>query len=212
MDRLKAAYIAAAVILLAGWFFSYRLRHPQASSATSADLQNIPETLDGWTSRDIPISPEILDLLDVNQYIYREYIDETGQSIWLFVGYFTSQKFGTGVHSPRNCLPGSGWEIINRSYKRLPGDTTMTVNKLDIMKGDSRQIMYYWFVTRAGHLNNEFSLKGSMVKNALLGRPTDAAFIRINATVEGLDSENAENRIGNFIRIFEKGLYSALPF
>jgi len=212
VDRLTAPFIAAFIIIIAGGSFSFVLRHPPETSTAGGSLDTIPTEKDGWIGRDIPIGPDIEAVLNVNQYINREYIDDSGRSVWLFVGYFTSQKFGTGIHSPRNCLPGSGWEIVNRSCVPLPGDSSLSVNRMDIVRGDSRQVMYYWFVTRAGHLNNEYSLKGSLVKSALLGRPTDAAFIRINTAAGVFTSKEAESGLEEFVRIFKKGLYSALPF
>lgn len=212
MGRLTYSFIIAVLLLTAGGSFSLILRNPAEASGTDVDLESIPISLDGWSAREIQIGIQTERLLDVNQYIYREYVHESGFSIWMFVGYFTSQKYGSGIHSPRNCLPGSGWEIANRSYAPLPGDNDLMVNRLDIRKGDSRQVMYYWFVTRAGHLNNEFSLKGDLVLSSILGRPTDAAFIRINVPVAGLERKIAETRIEDFLRIFKKEVYTVLPF
>lgn len=212
MGRGAASFLAALIIIVAGGSYSLVLRHPPRMPYGTARLESIPMDKSGWVGRDIDIGPEVEKLLDIDRYIYREYVNESGFSIWLFVGYFTSQKFGSGIHSPRNCLPGSGWEIVNRSYEYLPGDSSLSANRMDIIRGESRQIMYYWFVTRAGQLNNEYSLKGDLVRSALVGRPTDAAFIRINALSGEYPSKEAENRVGEFVRIFKKDLDSALPF
>ncbi|MEE9555399.1 MAG: exosortase C-terminal domain/associated protein EpsI [candidate division Zixibacteria bacterium] len=212
MGRLTSWFIIAVLIIAGGGSFSRALRNPQETSGTMVDLESIPLTMDGWSAREIQMGAEIEQLLDVNQYIHREYMHESGFSIWLFVGYFTSQKFGSGIHSPRNCLPGSGWEIANRSYAPLPGDNDLRVNRMDIIRGDSRQVMYYWFVTRAGHLNNEFSLKGDLIISSILGRPTDAAFIRINIPTTGIDRKTTEMKIENFLNIFKKEVYTVLPF
>ena len=212
MDRVKTSFIAALIILVAGGSFSLALRHPPETSPAGVRLASIPSVKNGWIGRDISIGPAVEEALDVNQYVYREYVNGSGLSVWLFVGYFTSQKFGSGIHSPRNCLPGSGWEIVNRSYSPLPGDSSLSVNRMNILRGESRQVMYYWFVTRAGHLNNEYSLKGSLIKSALLGDPTDAAFIRINTAMSAFSPTDAEKGVEEFVRIFEKEIYSALPF
>ena len=212
MGRLPLAFIIALLIIIGGGSFSLVLRHPSDVSAGDVDLESIPLTMDSWVGRDIQIDEATERILDVNQYIYREYVNESGFSVWLFVGYFTSQKFGSGIHSPRHCLPGSGWEIVNRTYAPLPGDRSLKVNHVDIIRGQSRQKMYYWFVTRAGHLNNEFSLKGDLVVSALLGRPTDAAFIRINVSAVDIPPDEIERRVEEFVRFFKKEVHTVLPF
>lgn len=212
MGRPSTAFLAALLIITAGGTFSLNLRYRSVPAASGVDLEAIPESAGGWAAREIHLPPDIESLLDVNRYIYREYVNSSGKSVWLFVGYFTSQKFGTGIHSPRNCLPGSGWEIVSRAYAELPGDRSTTVNRMDIIRGGERQRMYYWFVTRAGHLNNEFSLKGDLVISALQGRPTDAAFIRINVPCPEASPEECERTVGEFVGIFKKEVYTALPF
>ena len=213
MGRFSIAFIISLLLITAGGSFSLLLRHPADSSVGGdIDLESIPLAMGGWVAREIHIGETIERLLDVNQYIYREYVNESGVSAWLFVGYFTSQKFGSGIHSPRNCLPGSGWEIVNRTYTPLPGDSSITVSRMDILRGEMRQKMYYWFVTRAGHLNNEFSLKGELVKSAILGRPTDAAFIRINVSAEEFSPDEVDKWVEEFVKIFKKEVYTVLPF
>jgi len=212
VDRKTIWFLIALFVVISGGAFSTYLRRPVAIENPNIDLEAIPLTIDGWTANAVTLDPEDLRLLDVNRYILREYVDTTGFSIWLFVGYFNSQKFGSGVHSPRNCLPGSGWEIVNSYPATLPGDPDLRVNRMDIALGNARQTMYYWFVTRAGVIRGEFSLKGNLVKNALLGRPTDAAFVRINFESGGYPAESVEIRVGDFVRKFEKEVYSALPF
>ncbi len=212
MGKRALAFLVAMFLISAGGAFSLVLRNPADISAGDIDLESIPFAAEGWTARDMRLTADIERMLDVNRYVYREYVNDTGNSVWLFVGYFTSQKFGSGIHSPRNCLPGSGWEIVNRTYAPLPGDRRLKVNRLDIVRGNSRQQMYYWFVTRAGHLNNEFSLKGDLVKSALLGRPTDAAFIRINVPALETAPHEAEKIVEDFVRNFKKEIYTVLPF
>jgi EpsI family protein len=212
MARNAIAFIAAILILIIGGSFSVVLRHPPERTTADVRLDSIPVVKDGWVAREIRMNPDIERLLDVDRYVYREYMDDSGFSVWLFIGYFSSQRFGSGVHSPRHCLPGSGWEIVSRVNAPLPGDSALRVNKMDIMRGDSRQVMYYWFLTRAGHLNNEYSLKFDLVRSAVLRRPTDAAFIRISVPVDGYDKTDGERRVGEFIRIFKKEIYTSLPF
>jgi hypothetical protein len=49
-----------------------------------------------------------------------------------------------------------------------------------VKKKDAQEILY-WFQTRSGSMGGEYALKWDLVKNALQGRPTNAAFLRFNA-------------------------------
>jgi len=71
------------------------------------------------------------------------------------------------------------------------------VNEYVIAKGGGRQLVQYWFVTRSGILSNEFGLKWDLVKNSLMGRPTDAAFVRLVLPVgtDGLEATRTTLRL-----------------
>ena len=49
------------------------------------------------------------DVLRADDYLTRQYAAPGGKAASLFVAYFRSQRAGQTPHSPKNCLPGSGW-------------------------------------------------------------------------------------------------------
>ena len=73
--------------------------------------------------------------------------------------------------------------------------------------------MFYWFETRGGILRTEFGLKLDLMRNALLFRPTDVAFVRVTTDVEpGETLEAATERALRLIARFSPAIESALPF
>ena len=83
-------------------------------------------------------SPAFQNSLKVDNYLIRRNADEAGNSIWLYVGYWASQRRGgTQVHSPRNCQPAGGWEPgeASRLLIELPGRGPLTVNRYLIQIG-----------------------------------------------------------------------------
>ena len=53
----------------------------------------------------------------VSSYLFRWYAgDEAPFDI--YVGYYEEQTQGRTIHSPKNCLPGSGWEALKQSVEQ----------------------------------------------------------------------------------------------
>ncbi len=58
----------------------------------------------------MPLDKETLDILNADDILSRVYKNtQTGTIATLFVAYFQTQRTGKTPHSPKNCLPGSGW-------------------------------------------------------------------------------------------------------
>jgi len=149
------------------------------------DLSRIPLVVGSWRGEEQPIGEAIDDILRADESLYVRYVHPSGELIWLFVGYFQNQKYGSQIHSPKNCLPGGGWKILSQKRLRLsspdmgPGEG-IPMTYLLISNGRERDVMLYWFETRRGKIANEFYLKFDILINSLLFQPSSAAFIRFN--------------------------------
>jgi EpsI family protein len=133
----------------------------------------------------------------------------------LFVAYFESQKYGSQIHSPKHCLPGGGWKILNLEPFDLPlaGGDHKHVNRMIIGEGSQREVMFYWYETRGGTVRNEFGLKWDLMVNSLLLRPTDAAIVRFHMPISpGESADDATERVVAHIRTFSEDIDNALPF
>ena len=56
--------------------------------------------------------------IGADDYINRVYLGST-TPIELYIGYYKDQRSGDKIHSPKNCLPGSGWEPVHSVVSRL---------------------------------------------------------------------------------------------
>ena len=54
-------------------------------------------TSDGWLKKNLSSTPA------------RE---PASQPVELYVAWYDSQRAGRSAHSPRTCLPGGGWQIV----------------------------------------------------------------------------------------------------
>ncbi|MDH4222015.1 MAG: EpsI family protein [candidate division Zixibacteria bacterium] len=190
------------------------MRYSRAESKKLPSFSIIPLEIREWKGEEFFFSGQTYELLKVDVSTLRRYVRRDGANLWFFISYFKSQEYGSQIHSPKHCLPGSGWKILKREKVRIdPGSgSSFKVNKLLIAEKNSREIMYYWFQTRGGVINSEMGLKLDLVFNALRRRPTDAAFIRINLPLGQLSEEEAQLLFEDFLRTFQPSIKKALPF
>lgn len=208
MDR-KAIIIMSTVIVLAG-LFSWYLRWVEINPSGEVNFGNIPLTDGDWVGQVRELSKEESDILRANRTYSATFRTPTSTEIDLFIAYFTSQKYGSSIHSPRNCLPGSGWTIS--SIKKSPwtiDNRGFILNKMTIWREGQRYMVYYWYLTRNGEIDSEMGLKFDLIKNSLVGKATDGALIRVTAPLGGGLNDNPD--IQDFLKKFEKVIYSSLP-
>ncbi|RKX26348.1 MAG: EpsI family protein [Candidatus Zixiibacteriota bacterium] len=207
--------LIVSLIILIGGMVGNSLRFIKPEPNRGPSFSEIPFSSVGYVGQERRFSEASYDVLKADTTTLRQYVDEDGSSVSLFVGYFASQKFGSQIHSPKHCLPGSGWKIIHSApyHLELPGGISKKVNRFVITEHNHRELMLYWFETRGGTICDEFGLKWDLMKNSLLLRPTDAAFIRLNLPIaDGDDVESATRKATAFFTLFYPSISQALPF
>ena len=119
----------AAAILVAGIALLHSVSL-QNRVPLHAPLRDFPEALARWQGTEQPLSDEILKAVAVDEYLNRVYSDGTTQPIELYIGYYESQRTGDTIHSPKNRLPGSGWNPVeaDRLSFAAPDGKKLAVN------------------------------------------------------------------------------------
>src|SRR5271169_1332912 len=79
-------------------------------------LRELPYTLGTWIGEEHPLQDRIVQAVSVTDYTNRVYTEQGNQPVHLYIGYYANQKTGDTIHSPKNCLPGAGWEPIHSGY------------------------------------------------------------------------------------------------
>jgi len=81
--------------------------------ALRTPLASVPDTLQSLPSVSLRLSAEELAVNGASDYLLRAYVDSTGaEKFGLYIGYYPQQSQGRTIHSPKNCLPGGGWEPV----------------------------------------------------------------------------------------------------
>jgi EpsI family protein len=167
-----------------------------------------------------PLSDRIMALLGVDDYIDRTYRSDQRQYAGLYIGYYESQRQGDTMHSPLNCLPGSGWEPVSKGYTTIAvptaagGVQNITVNRYVVEKGLDRQVVFYWYQSHGRVVANEYRSKIYMVLDAVRLNRTDAALVRVISPRLGDDhaAELAADAVGTgFVKAIFPMLENYLP-
>jgi EpsI family protein len=185
--------------------------------APAQPLSGLPMTLNEWRGRaDPPLTDKELAVLAADDYLLRSYFGP-GKSAGLYIGYWGSQKRGAAVHSPLNCLPGSGWEPVSRGLQSIAvtgagAARTVEVNRYVIRKGLDRQLVLYWYQSHGRVIASEYWGKVYLVADAVrLGR-SDTAIVRVITPIPDA-SAAAEARAEKTAVEFVQQLFPALePF
>ena len=86
------------------------------------------------------------------------------------------------------------------------------VNRAVIQKGDSRQIVLYWFKQRDRIVTDEYGVKAWLLWDSLTKRRSDGALIRLTAAVlPGQDDQAADRRLQQFAALVEPTLSAYVP-
>jgi EpsI family protein len=173
---LAATLIASAAIFL-------QARGRNEIFPARLPLQSFPMQLSNWTGTDIAIQKDVLEVLGPGDFLLRVYQDpaEKQPFVDLFVAYFPSQRTGDTIHSPKHCLPGSGWLPVesSRVTLSLPGHSPFPANRYVIAKGDSRQLVLYWYWAHDRGVASEYWAKFYLVADSMRMNRSDGALVRI---------------------------------
>jgi EpsI family protein len=200
-----------AGILLGSTGLLHTLRHGEVTVAHQP-LANLPYSLGRWTGEERPLEPQIVEAVNVSDYTNRVYLDPKEPPVQLYIGYYASQKSGDTIHSPKNCLPGSGWDPIQSGDVRIPLESgqQITVNEYVIQRDLNKQMVFYWYQSQGRVMASEYSAKFWMVADAIAHNRTDGALVRIITPMK--DGEAAtRTRLVHFTQILFPHLDGVLP-
>ena len=187
---------------------------------TREPLSSLPMQIGKWIGRDTVIDEKVLSVLGVDDYVSREYVS-SAHAMGLYAGFYKTQRQGSAIHSPMNCLPGAGWNAITRTYIRIPvaSETIgprqeIEINRITIEKGLDKAVVLYWYQAHGRVVANEYWGKIYAVVDALRINRTDGALVRVVSPIlaSGPQAEmTAENSAVAFVQSIFPLLSRHLP-
>lgn len=173
-------YLIVGLLLIASG--CYLNLHSDIAVPINKPFEQFPETVAGWRmTGESTLSDNVQKVLKATDVLFRQYVSSEGRPVNLYVGYHGGGKGSGEIHSPKQCLPGSGWFEV--STKRMQLDVSgKKINLVQAIyqKGENKELFLYWFAVKDKTLNDEYSLKIAEITNSMLYRRRDAAFVRIS--------------------------------
>ncbi|ROS06128.1 exosortase D (VPLPA-CTERM-specific) [Sinobacterium caligoides] len=214
--RNQRPLVGCFVVLMAALFVSGAIKgrediHPERESFVSVPLVN-----DNWRGKSVKLSEDVLGVLKLTDYMNANYISrQDGAIVNLYAAYYASQRRGASIHSPKSCLPGGGWvlqEFGQHEISNVPSMKGVNVNRSIIVKGESKQLVYYWFEQRGRKLTNEYLLKWYLMQDAIMINRTDGALVRLVSPIAFDETaEDVDKRFESFLLEFYPDVMKAVP-
>jgi EpsI family protein len=206
--------VGLSLSILVGALLILQLRSTGEAVPIRTGLDSFPRVIGEWHAREeVLLELDTLNLLKATDYLIRRDQDLSGRSVWLFIGYWNSQRKGAQPHSPKNCLPGGGWEPLEASRVTisLPQPfVPITVNRYLIQKDRDQQVVFYWYQSQGQAIAGETTARVQMVKNSIVRHRTDGALVRISSPVYG-GVEETSGRLVRYIQAMYPILGQYLP-
>lgn len=186
--------------------------HEDVATPTKRSFSEFPAKQGQWQMvSQAEFTDSVLKVLKASDYVSRQYVGSDGVMVGLYVGYHSGGKDSGGIHSPKHCLPGSGWYEASTRRERLPVENgSLNVVRAMYQKGDQKELFVYWFQVRDRSLSDEYALKLAEISNSAFFRRRDSTFIRVSVPFE-TDEKKASAAANQFIRDFNPIIISFLP-
>jgi EpsI family protein len=210
----KAAIVATVILVVQAALLQSSMRREYLPAAKP--LTGFPRDFGNWQMlQEGVIEKEVQDVLQADDLLTRQYVDRTTNTgANLFIAYFQTQRNGKAPHSPKNCLPGSGWTPLVQD--RIPVEVgegkSITVNRYIVQRGDSKSLVLYWYQSRGRAVADEYSAKFWVMADAIRYNRTDTALVRVVIGLsDRVSNEDATVRAKSFVRELYGPLTAKLP-
>lgn len=202
--RSKTARVLSLVLLAqAGVFYGFSRQEKVAPHQRLADFQL---TNSSWVNvEEQQLDQETLDVLRADDILARVYRNvDNGGVATLFVAFFETQRTGKTPHSPKNCLPGSGWSSIESGYLMIPiaGSAPIQVNRYVVEHGENQSVVLYWYQSHNRVVASEYTAKIFTVADSIRYNRSDTALVRVVADAHGGDTKAATDEAVSLVQAF----------
>jgi EpsI family protein len=135
----------------------------------------------GYGHRDLVVPPEERRVAGMTDYVHRLFQrDSVDPGFSVYVGYYDYQVQGKTIHSPKNCLPGAGWETLQGGTSTVDvSGKPYAINRYLLANKGTQALVYYWYQGRGRIEASEYKVKLNLLADAALHGRTEEALVRI---------------------------------
>lgn len=171
-------------------------------------LETVPMDVGGWSgTKGSEISDAVQSKLLATEHLSRIY-HRDNRVVDLWIAYYAQQKAGESMHSPKNCLPGAGWEALEAGIVdvSVPGREPIKVNDYLIAKDGVRAHVLYWYQSKQRIFPSEYAGKVFLAWDSLLGRSTGGTLVRVSVPDQQGALNDAKTFAGEVIPLVDRCL------
>lgn len=157
-------------------------------------LEQVTLEFTGFAGESRTIGEEERRVAGMSDYVFRIFDapSDSTQAFSVYVGYYESQATGRTIHSPKNCLPGAGWQTVESGTRTLQVQgKPVTVNRYILANGPMQAMVYYWYQGRGRVAWNEYAVKWDLLRDAATRGRTEEALVRIMVPIPPSKQFNA---------------------
>ena len=211
---LRNNYLRVLTVLLGAQAVLFYTASYGDSTPLNSPLSAFPRDLGAFhLEQEGVVEPETLAVLKADDTLTRWYVSPTGGAN-LFVAYFQTQRTGQSPHSPKNCLPGSGWQTTSGGSGtvdiQMPGET-IHINHYLVSKGDSEDLVLYWYQSHGRVIADEFAAKFYLIADSIRKHRSDTALVRVVVPVTQGQESRAETLAADFVKAAYPAVKNYLP-
>ena len=175
-----AALLGVGCLLISG-------AREQKRMAPRLPLSTVRVDLPGYVPRDTTVDQAEQQVAGMSHYLSRIYSGRSAaDGFGVYVGYYDYQVQGKTIHSPKNCLPGAGWEPLDAGVRTvaLPGGDSAHVNRFLLANKGAQAMVYYWYEGRGRVEPSEYRVKWNLIRDAARYGRTEEALVRIVVPID----------------------------
>jgi EpsI family protein len=162
---------------------AYILAFPPAR-VTGTRLDTCPMSLAGMPGTELSMDQAVLDDLDPDDYLIRQYDRPDGIPVWLVIVYFQNARLG--AHDPQVCYRSQGFSVGPLSSGSLSSAIgPVPYRDFKATKGPRREVVRCLWYTAGGAIRDVKGWRDRMFFQGLRSNRSFGAFVRISTLDAG---------------------------
>ncbi len=196
---LNRNYIFIMILLVLTVFVSWELFYGNFSQKDSVSIKDFPESIDQWTSQDLPIDKADSAILETKNAFLRRYSNAQNKHVYLYIAY--SQSNTKVTNPPDIFYEDAGISILDKGKDFIiinPAKIPIKANWLLLDNDQDKQLAYYWFKVGDIYTPSYWKEQALTAYSYFLGRRTGSALIRISTDITDGHQNEASQLISEF--------------
>jgi EpsI family protein len=208
MEKIRnRVFVLTAILAAAGLLSVWLSAQWYAPKGDGSYLKDFPIDHEDWKGERIEMDKIVADVLETDALVLNRYKRDQ-KSVLLAIVYYPDAK--VDFHTPEACYKATGVKIKKRIKPiSLNAVGSVDVNELDIDRGSSKELVYYFYKS-GNFIGNSYNrLRFNLVLNNLFSKEKSGALVRISTPVIG-DGDDPDSRLlrflDDFVPLFKKYL------